>query len=113
MFLTQDKSQINSVTFDNESGLYLAIMFNSYDMVKLLIENGIDLSIKKNNEKSVLRLAIIYNIYYANEESYRLYSLESNLSKEKVNAMENELLDTNKKIIELLLNNLYYLNVQL
>ena len=105
MFLTQDKSQINSVTFDNESGLYLAIMFNSYDMVKLLIENGIDLSIKKNNEKSVLRLAIIYNIYYANEESYRLYSLESNLSKEKVNAMENELLDTNKKIIELLLNN--------
>jgi len=104
--LDTNKSIINSVTIDNESGLYLAVLKNSYDMVKLLIDNKIDFTIKKDKTKSPLRLAIEYNIYEANESDYQTYSFNPEISKIKdtINSKENAYLDENKRIIKLLLD---------
>ena len=110
--LQKNKSLINSLSIDNKSGLYIAVQNNNYDIVKLLLDNKIDFTIKMNDEVSPLQIALEYNLYDLNDEDYKRYELEfMNINKDKIQQEkdkikqeENEKLEKNKKIIKALLD---------
>jgi len=111
LLLTKNKSviNINYVTKDNASGLFLAILENSPQMVELLLKNGIDYKIEKHTPHyniSPLKMAIQYNVYEENFNDIMEHKKITDIKilDEKIAQIESIPLSENKKIIQLLLN---------
>lgn len=103
--LSKDKTLINSKSLDGKSGLYIAVSLNKYEMVELLINNNIDVSIKFNNI-SPLCIALEFNTYIDKEEYYLDIFYHGDPSKlfKKIEMDEQKFFDSNKKIIKKLLD---------
>ena len=107
--LSKNKSLINSVDLENRSGLYIACENNNYEMVKLLINENIDISLLKDNKYHPLIPAFDYNIYEINRDEYNKYMNMFDVSSDhpKILAQIQETEDnwflSNKNIIDLLL----------
>jgi ankyrin repeat protein len=103
--LSKDKTLINSKTLDGKSGLYIAVSINNYEVVELLINNNIDISIKFDS-CSPLRIALEYNVYLIEYAYYNNINEHDDPSKlfKKIEMDELKFLDSNKKIITKLLD---------